>query len=65
MPYASDYTHNVETILVVHSFGEWPNYAKLNAIGSELTKKVQIYIDHADIPMTLKVGHHNWIWYGV
>ena len=23
--YASDYTLNVETILVVHSFGEWPN----------------------------------------
>ena len=28
MPYASDYTRNVETILVVHSFGEWPIYAK-------------------------------------
>ena len=28
MPYASDYTGNVETILVVHSFGEWPTYHK-------------------------------------
>ena len=26
MRYASDYTRNVETILVVHSFGEWPIY---------------------------------------
>ena len=26
MPYASDYIRNVETILVVHSFGEWPKY---------------------------------------